>query len=73
MLHLNRALASARIEDLRREAAQMRLARSVTHEPHMAAASRLRILSGRRWTRRRDDPSRCDRAPLHRQIGSEGL
>ena len=48
MLHpaLHRALAIARIEDLHREAAQrhtIRLARSVTDEPHMAAASRIPI------------------------------
>jgi hypothetical protein len=36
MHHLSRALATARIEDLHREAAQrhmIRLARGVTHEP----------------------------------------
>ena len=55
MHHLSRALATARIDDLHRDAAQrhtIRLARSVTHEPHMAAARRL--VGGRRWTGRRD-------------------
>ena len=59
MHHFSRALATARIEDLHREAAHrhmVRLARSVTQEPHMAAASRVPILSGRRWTGRRDGP-----------------
>jgi hypothetical protein len=48
MHHLSRALATARIEDLHREAAQMhtiRLARRVTHEPHAAAASRVTQVS----------------------------
>ena len=76
MLHpaLSRALATARIEDLHREAAQRHtigLARSVTHEPHMAAASRVPILSGRRWTGRRDGRSRRDRAPMHQEMRSE--
>ena len=74
MHHLSRALATARIEDLHREAAQMhmiRLARSVTHEPH--AASRVSIWSGRRWTGRRDGRSRRDRAPMHQERGSERL
>ena len=42
MHHLSRALATARIEDLHREAAQMhtiRLARRVTPEPHAAAGN----------------------------------
>src|SRR3954447_22663975 len=49
MHHLSRALATARIEDLHRDAAQrhtIRLARSVTHEPHAAAASRVPIFGG---------------------------
>ena len=61
MHHLSRALATARIEDLHREAAQMhtiRLARRVTHEPHAAAASRVPIFGGRIWTGRRDGRSR---------------
>lgn len=56
MHHLSRALATARIHDLHRDAAQrhtIRLARSVTPEPHMAAASRVPMASGRRWTSRR--------------------
>jgi hypothetical protein len=76
MHHLNRALATARIEDLHREAAQMRtigLARGVTHEPHVAAASRVPILSGRRWTGRRDGRFRRDRAPMHREVRSGRL
>jgi hypothetical protein len=76
MLHpaLARALATARINDLHREAAQrhtIRLARSVTHEPHMAAASRVPIVSGRRWTARRDGRSRRDRLPMHQEMRSE--
>jgi hypothetical protein len=57
MHHLSRALATARNEDLHREATHrhtIRLARSVTHEPHMAPARRVAIVSGRRWTGRRD-------------------
>src|SRR3954453_23177682 len=41
MHHLRRALATARIDDLHRDAARghtIRLARSVTHDPHMPAA-----------------------------------
>jgi hypothetical protein len=76
MLHpaVSRALATARIDDLHREAAQMhmvRLARRVTHEPHVGAASRAPILSGRRWTGRRDGRSRRDRLPMHREMRSE--
>jgi hypothetical protein len=76
MHHLSRALATARIEDLHRDAAQrhaIRLARRVTHEPHVAAASRVPILSGRRWTGRRDGRSRRDRAPMHREMRGERL
>ena len=69
MLHpaLSRALATAHIEDLHRAAAQRHtipLAHSVTHEPHMAAPSRVPILSGRRWTGRRDRRARRDRLPM---------
>jgi hypothetical protein len=76
MLHpaLSRALATAHIEDLHRAAAKrhtIRLARSVTHEPRMAAASRLSILSGRRWTGRRDGRSRRDRLLMHQGMRSE--
>ena len=74
MHHLSRALATARIEDLHREAAQrhtIRLARSVTHEPRMAAASRVPIVRGRRWTGRRDGRSRRDRLPMHQEMRSE--
>jgi hypothetical protein len=76
MLHpaLSRALATAHIEDLRRAAAQrhtIRLARRVTHEPHLAAASRVLSLSGPRWMRRRDRRSRRDRLPMHQEIRSE--
>jgi hypothetical protein len=76
MLHpaLSRALATAHIEDLYREAARRhtsRLAGRVTHESHMAAASRLRILRGRRWTGRRDGRSRRDRLPMHQELRSE--
>jgi hypothetical protein len=76
MLHpaLARALATARIEDLHREAAQMhtiRLARRVKHERHMAAASRVPILSGRRWTGCRDGRSRRDRLPMHQELRGE--
>jgi hypothetical protein len=42
MHHLSRALATARIDDLLRDAAQMhmiRLARRVTHEAHVAASN----------------------------------
>jgi hypothetical protein len=78
MLHpaLARALAAARIEDLRRDAAQrhtIRLARSVTHEPHVAAASRVSMFGGRMWPRRRDGRSRRDRAPMHRAMRGERL
>ena len=74
MHHLSRALATARIDDLHRDAAQrhtIRLARSVTREPQMAAASRVPILSGRRWTGRRDGRSRRDRLPMHQEMRSE--
>jgi hypothetical protein len=74
MHHFSRALAAARIEDLHRVAAQLhaiRLARRVTDEPHAAAASRVPMLSGRRWTRRRDGRSRRDRAPMHQEMRSE--
>jgi hypothetical protein len=74
MHHLIRALATARIEDIHREAAQMhmiRLARSDTHEPDTAAASHVPILSRRRWTGRRDGRSRRDRLPMHRGMRSE--
>ena len=42
MHHLSRALATARIDDLLRDAAQthmIRLARRVTHEAHVAASN----------------------------------
>jgi hypothetical protein len=74
MHHLSRALATARIDDLHRDAAQrhtIRLARSATHEPHLAAASHVPILSGRRWTGRRDGRSRRDRLPMHQEMRSE--
>ena len=74
MHHLSRAFATARIEDLHREAAQLRtirLARSVTHEPPMAAARRVPIVSGWRWTGRRDGRSRRDRLLMHQEMRSE--
>jgi len=71
MHHLSRALATARIEDLHRDAAERHLARLVTDEPHMAAASRIPIVRGRRWTGRRDGRSRRDRRPMHQQMRSE--
>jgi hypothetical protein len=51
MLHsaLGRALATAHIEDLLRDAAQrhtIRLARRVAQEPHLAAASDVPMFSG---------------------------
>ena len=78
MLHpaLSRALATAHIEDLHRAAAArhaIRLARRVAHEQDMAAASRVPIVSGRRWTGRRDGRSRRDRLPMHREMRSERL
>jgi hypothetical protein len=77
MLHpeLSRALATAHIEDLHRAAAErhtIRLARSATHEPHIAAARRVPILRGRRWTGRRTGRSRCDRLPMHPEMRGEG-
>ena len=71
MHYLSQALATARIEDLHRDAAQRRLARSVTHAQHMAAASRVPIVSGRRWTGRRDGRSRRDRLLRHQEMRSE--
>ena len=74
MHHLSRALATARIEDLHRDAAQrhaIRLARRVIHEPHVAGASRIAKLSGRRWTGRRHGRSRRDRLPMHQEMRSE--
>jgi hypothetical protein len=76
MLHPTLALllATTRIEDVHREAAQMhtlRLARSGTREPDVAAAGRVPILSARRWTRRRDGRSRRERLPIHRGMRSE--
>jgi hypothetical protein len=74
MQHLSRALATARIEDLHREAAQrhmIRLARSVTREPDMAAAGRVAVVNRRRWTGRRDGRSRRDRLPMHTEVRSE--
>jgi hypothetical protein len=76
MLHpaLSRALATAHIEDLHRAAAPrhaIRLARTVTHEPDTATASRVPILSGRWWTGRRDGHSRRDRLPMHPEMRSE--
>jgi hypothetical protein len=71
MHHLSRALATARIEDLHRDAAQrhtVRLARRVTHEPLMAAASRVPTIRGRIWTGRRDGR---DRAPAQQEMRSE--
>jgi hypothetical protein len=61
MLHpaFARALATARIEELHREAAQIGLARRVTHELRMAAESRVPIVSGPRSTGRRDGRSRA--------------
>jgi hypothetical protein len=76
MLHPTLALllATTRIEDVHREAAQMhtlRLARSDTREPPVAAAGRVLILSGRRWAGRRDGGSRGDRAPMPQDMRSE--
>jgi hypothetical protein len=74
MHHLSRALAIVRIDDLHRDAAQrhtIRLARSVTHEPHVAAASRLPVVSARRWTGRRDGRSRRNRLPMQQEMRSE--
>jgi hypothetical protein len=74
MLHpaLSRALAAARIDDLHRDAAQtICLGRSVTREPDMAAANRVPVVSGRRWTRRHDGRSRRDRLPMHQGMRSE--
>ena len=74
MHHLSRALATARTEDLHREAAEIRmirLARSVTHESHTATASRVPILSRLRWTGLRAGRSGRDRAPMHRDMRSE--
>ena len=76
MHQLSRALATARIDDLHRDAAQRHaigLARPVTHEPHVAAASRVPTLSGRRWTGRRDGRPRHDRLPMHQEMRSERL
>jgi hypothetical protein len=78
MLHpaLSRALATARVDDLHRDAAQrhtIRLARSVTHEPHMAAASRVPIVSGRRWTGLRAGHSRRARLRMRQAMRSERL
>src|SRR3954449_7490006 len=53
MHHLSRALATARIDDLHRDAAQrrrIRLARNAAHEPRMPAASRVPTVSARWWT-----------------------
>jgi hypothetical protein len=74
MHHLIRALATAHIEDLHRDAARrhtIRFARSVTHEPDMAAASRVPLVSGRRWTGRRDGRPCRDRLPMHQEMRSE--
>jgi hypothetical protein len=74
MDHLSRALATARIDDLHRDAARrhaVRLARSVKRGPRVAGASRLPILSGRRWTGRRDRRSRGELLPMHQEMGSE--
>ena len=78
MMHpdLARAVAIAHIEDLHRAAARrhaIRLARRVAHEQDMAAASRVPIVSGRRWTGRRDGRSRRDRLAMHREMRSERL
>jgi hypothetical protein len=76
MHHLRRALATARIDDLHRDAAQrhaMSLARCVTHEPHHVAGSRLLIWGGRMWARRRNTRPRSDRTPMHREMRSERL
>jgi hypothetical protein len=76
MLHpaLSRALATARIDDLHRAAAQrhtIRLARSVTREPHMAATRRVQTVSGRRWTGRRDGRPRRGRLSMQQEMRSE--
>jgi hypothetical protein len=74
MDNLSPALATARIDDLHRDAAQRhaaRLARGVTPEPHMAPASRVPILGGRLWPRRRDGRSRGDRLPMHQETRGE--
>jgi hypothetical protein len=63
MHQFSRALATARIEELHREAAQMHTIRSagrITHEPHMPAATRVPIFSGWRWAGRRNGRSRRD-------------
>jgi hypothetical protein len=78
MLHpaLSRALATAHIEDLHRDAAQrhtISLARRAAHEPHLAGTSDVPIFSGRMWTGRRDGRSRRDRLPMDREMTSEGL
>jgi hypothetical protein len=72
MHYLSQALATAHIDDLHRDAAQrhaIRLARSGTHEPHVATARRVPILSGRR---RRNGRSRRDPLPMHQELRSEG-
>jgi hypothetical protein len=76
MHHLSRALASARIEDLHRNAAQwhmIRLAHGVTHASPTAPVSRVPLLSGRRWIGRRDGRPRRARAPTHGAMRGEGL
>ena len=74
MHQLSRALATARIDDLHRQAAQrreIRLASRVAHEPYVSPARRVPIFGGRMWTGRRGGRSRRDRAPMHREMTSE--
>jgi hypothetical protein len=75
MLHpaLARALATARIEELHREAARRHTIdlAPVAHEPRVAAARGVAIVSGRWWTGRREGRSRRDRAPMQREMRSE--
>jgi hypothetical protein len=74
MHHLSQALATARIEDLHRDAAlrhTIHLTRRVAHEPHLAAASKAPILARRTWTRLATAVSRRNRHPMHREIRRE--
>jgi hypothetical protein len=74
MHHLIRALATAHIEDLHRDASQrhtIRLARRVAREP--GGRSRGADIRGRMWTGRRDCRSRRDRLAMHRGMRSERL
>jgi hypothetical protein len=71
MHHFSRALATARIDDLHRAAAQMRtigLARSATQDPHVALASHVAI---RRWMGRRAGGPPREPLPLPREMRSQ--